>query len=245
MAELRKLYLVTAIALLLFPATISAAQANKFDIVLENKLLKSKYFTLERMDDGTDIIKEEDPAYKTAHLRFIDHIQKALNAVYEKHKQDLESLTYGSMVVVYEYPNKLEFNFLSEDKHTKKKIIYEDSYNELPIRSALVVFDFFAIDGSIDTNIVSFLQIFNSPEAGGDVSLQYEIEKGSWRVKATGYVTQTRFFVTTKTKVQLSTSVAKKQIANKVACEYEKELKKLDADNISVEKRSIKGPTGN
>lgn len=245
MATFKKLCLIALFTSALFPVIMSAAQDDKYNIILEDKALRPKYFTLERLDDGTDIIKEQNPKYKIAHLRFLKHIQKVLDTVCDEHKQELESLEYGSIVVAYEYPRKLEFNFLSQDKHTKKKIIYEDGYSELPIRSALVVFDFFAIDGNIDTNIVSFLQIFNVPKPDADVSLQYEIEKGSWRIKATGYVTQTRFFVTTKTKVQLSTSVAKKQIANTVAKEYEKELKKLDADNISIEKRSMKDPLDN
>ena len=243
MATCKKLFLTTLIAVVIIVVIVYATKNNKHNIVLENRANGPKYFTLERMADGTDIIKEQSPEYKIAHLRFLKHIQKALDAVYEKHKQELEPLEYGSIVVSYEYPHKLEFNFLSQDKHTKKKILYKDSYNELPIRSALVVFDFFEINGNIDTNIVSFLQVFSAPEPDSEISLAYEITKGSWRIKATGYVTQTRFFVTTRTKVQLSTSVAQKQIANKVANEYEKELKKLDADNISIQKRSVKDPT--
>jgi len=233
-------FIIIGLILFLHIASVEAGGAG--DIILENVKVDPKYFTLERQQGGGDILKEEEASYSLAHLQFFEHILEALDVVCSKHAEELEGMEFGSLVVAYEYPHNLEFNFLSDEKRVTKTIEYMDPYSELAIRSALVVFDFLENDGKIDTNLVSFLQLYNDPDSKDEVVLEYEIERGSWVIKATGYVTKRKFFITAKTKVQLSTEVAKKHIANTVAKEYEKELEKLGAKKIVIERSEV--PSG-
>jgi len=233
-------FIIIGLSLFLHAALAEAGGAG--NIILENVKVDPKYFTLERQQGGTDIIKEEEASYSLAHLQFFEHILEALDVVSNEHAEELEGMEFGTLVVAYEYPHNLEFNFLSDEKRVTKTIEYMDPYSELAIRSALVVFDFLENDGKIDTNLVSFLQLYNDPDSKDEVVLEYEIERGSWVIKATGYVTKRKFFITAKTKVQLSTEVAKKHIANSVAKEYVHELEKLGAKKIVIERAEV--PSG-
>lgn len=220
------------------PLLAWAETDGSHNIILENEAVDPRYFTLENQQDGTDILKEGNVTLNLAHLRLFEHIIEALDVIYDEHRKDLEGLKFGSIVVVYEYPDNLEFNFLSENNKITKNITYKEPESDLAIRSALIIFDFLEVDGKIETNLVSFVQLSSeSLSLEDEVVFEYDIERGSWVVKATGYVTKTSFFVTAKTKVQLSTRVAKKHIARKVAKEYMKELKKLGAEEIIVEQK--------
>jgi len=230
------------IGLSLFLHAVLAEAGSTGNIILENKKVDPKYFTLERQQGGSDILQEEEASYSLAHLQFLEHILEALDVVCSEHAKELEGMEFGTLVVAYEYPRNLEFNFLSAEKRVKKTIEYLEPHSELAIRSALVLFDFLENDGKIDTNLVSFLQLYDDPDSEDEVALEYEIEKGSWVIKATGYVTKRKFFITARTKVQLSTKVAKKHIANAVAKEYEKELEKLGAKRIVIERSEV--PSG-
>lgn len=228
-----------AILLLCSPILVLAETGKDQGIILENKIVDPRYFTLERQQEGTDILKEESALYNLAHLRLFEHILEALDIICEEHKKELVGMKFGSIIVAYEYPRNLEFNFLSEENRIIKKISYKEPQGELLIRSALVIFDFLEVNGKIDTNLVSFLQFSDEVHLEDEVILEYSIEKGSWIIKATGFVTRTKLFITTKTKVQLSTKVAKEHIAKKVAQEYKKELKKLGAEEITIEQKQV------
>ncbi|NQT90264.1 MAG: hypothetical protein HQ558_03320 [Candidatus Omnitrophica bacterium] len=230
---------VALIAILFLSAPVSAwaETADRQGIILENELIDPTFFTLERQEDGTDILQEESALYNLEHLKLIGHIKDAVNYIYSEHKEELDAIKIGSIVVAYGYPHHLEINFLSANERIKKKFIYEEPETELPIRSALVIFDFLEIEGKVDLNIVSFVQLYPNLHLESEVELEYTIEKGSWIVEATGYVTKKRLFVTAKTKVHLSTEVARKHIANKVAVEYQRELEKLGAKEITIRQK--------
>ncbi len=231
--------LIIIVSLLFLPVLALAGEGPGRDIVLESKAAAPRYFTLERQPGGKDVLKEESNAYSLAHVQFFDYVIAALDAVYDKYAKDLADRKVGSIIVAYESPDNLAFSFLSDEGRLTRELDFKRLQHDLPVRSALIIFDFFEADGKIDTNIVSFLQLADGLSLEEDVVLEYDIEKGSWIIKASGYVTRTRFFVTTKTKVQLSTEVAKEHLVDKIAKEYRKELEKIGAEEIVIEQEQV------
>lgn len=178
-----------AVVLLVIFSMSSNSYSNERTLRYKMKSIPSEpaIALLEYESNGENRLIETVPnAYIEAIPYFVDYLYRNI----DKYMGELQAEEMACLVISYSYPDNIEVNILSDkvDKYIKK--VDPDKYlHELRIRSAMMMVNFVPSndklnDDGIDSNLFVGFQLF-SPEidySNLDISPDYKLSRGSWRV---------------------------------------------------------------